>query len=167
MGAQGRLKGVNKWKKICKNFFRRSDLHTVWAKVFKSETPSFPKDSKNLKSLVIGLQEVGALQLIERICPEGRFFKKNKIITEGEQFKEKKKKHWWEKNICSKLNYCCYQASFSLGPAFRPVRVMVLMCLSVCLYACPTQYIFPKHRPSRPMLSISKKLQRESTRIAI
>ena len=32
--------------------------------------------------------------------------------------------------------------SLSIGPALRPVRVMVLMCLSVCLHACPTPYIF-------------------------
>ena len=38
-------------------------LHFLWAKVFKFETTSFhfffPKDSENLKSLDIGLQEVG------------------------------------------------------------------------------------------------------------
>ena len=64
MGTKKHLNGVNKWKKSFKNFFfRRSDFTPFMRQVFKSETTSFhyfsPKDSENLKSLDIGLREVG------------------------------------------------------------------------------------------------------------
>ena len=43
--------------------------------------------------------------------------------------------------IRSHLGKTCHSFRFSLGLALRPVRFMVLMCLCVCLFACPTPYI--------------------------
>ena len=52
-------------KKIyVKTFIAAAILHPLWTKAFQSETTSYhyfsPKDSQNLKSLHIGLAEVGA-----------------------------------------------------------------------------------------------------------
>ena len=50
-------------------------LHSLQAKVFKSETTSshiFPKDSENVKSLDIGLLEMGAKKLLNRV---NKFYK--------------------------------------------------------------------------------------------
>ena len=59
---------------------------------------------------------------------------------------------FWGKKIrknCKKGAICLDlfdgQVSFSLGPALRPVRVMMLKCLRVCLCVCvsvPVPYIF-------------------------
>ena len=64
VGAKRRLNGVNKWKKSVKNFFRRGDFTPFMSKSFQIWDHFFPllfpKDSENLKSLDIGLWEVGA-----------------------------------------------------------------------------------------------------------
>ena len=64
MGAKRRLSGVNKWKNPYKNFFRRGDFRPflsknvqIWDQFFPL---FFPKDCEYLKSLDIGLWEVGA-----------------------------------------------------------------------------------------------------------
>ena len=52
------------------HLFRAVILHPLWANVFKSETTcsqSFPKDSKNLKCLDIGLGKVGTKRLLNGV----------------------------------------------------------------------------------------------------
>ena len=70
VGAKRFLKGMNNWKKICKTFFHRSNFSPFMSKSFQLWDPFFPllflKDSENLKSLDIGLWEVGAKRRTDR-----------------------------------------------------------------------------------------------------
>ena len=64
VGAKRPLNGVNKWRKFLKNFFCRGDFTPFFSKkvqIWDHFFPLlFPKDSEYLKSLDIGLREVGA-----------------------------------------------------------------------------------------------------------
>ena len=74
VGAKRRIGRVNKLrrKESVKNFFCRGVFTPFTSKCFFNLTPLlsivfFPKDSENLKSFDIGLQEVGAKRPLSRV----------------------------------------------------------------------------------------------------
>ena len=98
VGAKRPLNGVNKWQKFLKNFFRRGNFTPFFNKkvqIWDLFFPLlFPKDSKYLKTLDIGLWVVGAKRPLNTVNKVWRTDKhtKEKQIGNGKILRKKKQK---------------------------------------------------------------------------